>query len=299
MSNLFIVIALFLVSVTLSFTFVPVNSFYQSSALFGRKNQRSAYPPDTGLSHGQTVNYGGGDEVRKTEKKRRRKFAHLKDVDWDAIDRADVDDVFDVVDDDAADPPPPASTAPTTTFMADESIDSTRIDTAIHTFNSAISRTLASKMLKNSLVLVNNKVVKKSYVVQLNDEITLVDDGSTNAASSAFSFAPENIPLDILYEDAAVIVLNKQPGLVVHPAAGNWNGTLINALLHHFEDGKEGWLVEFGGAEAEDNERFRPGIVHRLDKDTSGVMVVAKTTEALQSLASQFQNRQVKKTYER
>jgi 23S rRNA pseudouridine1911/1915/1917 synthase len=96
---------------------------------------------------------------------------------------------------------------------------------------------------------------------------------------------PEPIPLDILYEDDAIAVVNKPPGMVVHPARGHWSGTLASALVHHF-----GQLSQHGGA-------IRPGIVHRLDRDTSGVMVIAKTDAAHMNLAEQFQNRTVEKEY--
>ncbi|MDZ4657062.1 MAG: RluA family pseudouridine synthase [Bythopirellula sp.] len=96
---------------------------------------------------------------------------------------------------------------------------------------------------------------------------------------------PEPIPLDILYEDAAIAVVNKPPGMVVHPARGHWSGTLASALVHHF-----GQLSQHGGA-------IRPGIVHRLDRDTSGVMVIAKTDSAHINLSEQFQNRTVEKEY--
>ena len=96
---------------------------------------------------------------------------------------------------------------------------------------------------------------------------------------------PEPIPLDILYEDAAIAVVNKPPGMVVHPARGHWSGTLASALVHHF-----GQLSQHGGA-------IRPGIVHRLDRDTSGVMVIAKTDAAHINLSEQFQNRTVEKEY--
>jgi 23S rRNA pseudouridine1911/1915/1917 synthase len=96
---------------------------------------------------------------------------------------------------------------------------------------------------------------------------------------------PEPIPLDILYEDESIAVINKPPGMVVHPARGHWSGTLASALVHHFKE-----LSQYGGA-------IRPGIVHRLDRDTSGVMVVAKTDAAHMNLANQFQDRTVEKEY--
>jgi 23S rRNA pseudouridine1911/1915/1917 synthase len=100
----------------------------------------------------------------------------------------------------------------------------------------------------------------------------------------------ESIPLEILYEDEALLVLNKPAGLVVHPAPGHWNGTLVNALLHHFQT-SGGTVSTIGGKE-------RPGLVHRLDKDTSGIMVIAKTDEAHRSLAGQFKQHTITRVYE-
>jgi len=129
-------------------------------------------------------------------------------------------------------------------------------------------------------VLVNGHAAKSSYKLHLNDEIEveLTPPPST-------SFAPENIPLDVVYEDAELIVVNKPAGIVVHPAAGVMSGTLANALAFHFQQ-----LSNTGGA-------VRPGIVHRLDKGTSGLMVVAKTESAHEDIADQFRDREIFKSY--
>ncbi len=108
----------------------------------------------------------------------------------------------------------------------------------------------------------------------------------TLPAPTSTEVQPEDIPLDILHEDAHIIAINKPAGLVVHPAPGNENGTLVNALLHHCDD-----LAGIGG-------EIRPGIVHRLDKDTSGVIIVAKTDPALTELSRQFKARETKKEYQ-
>ena len=132
----------------------------------------------------------------------------------------------------------------------------------------------------------NGKVEKPGYKVKLGESVTL-----DLPERKVHDVLPEPIPLSVIYEDPHIIVLNKPPGLVVHPAPGNYTGTLVNALLYHY-----GSLPSLG-AGAEEDERERAGIVHRLDKDTSGVMVVARTHEALRSLSAQFKNRVVKKRY--
>ncbi len=102
------------------------------------------------------------------------------------------------------------------------------------------------------------------------------------------SFAAEDIPLDVLYEDQSVVVVNKPRGMVVHPAHGHWSGTLVQALLHRVKELAENF-------EEEEGAEVRPGIVHRLDKDTSGVLIAAKTPEALKFLAAQFRDRSTEK----
>jgi len=147
------------------------------------------------------------------------------------------------------------------------------------------SRSHVQALLKRGVVHMQPATAKAeaSYRLRSGDSITV-----EFAPESPRPDAPagEDIPLDIIYEDDALLALNKQPGLVVHPAAGNWSGTLVNALVHHC--GKA--LAGRGGAE-------RLGIVHRLDKDTSGIMLVAKTDEAHEKLARAFADRDVKKFY--
>ena len=144
------------------------------------------------------------------------------------------------------------------------------------------SRTYVKLLMDNEKVSVNGKQVKPSYALTEDD---VIDVELVEIEGEDKGIEPENIPLNILYEDETIIVLNKPVGLVVHPGAGNKTGTLVNALLHHC------------GSLPEASDRLRPGIVHRLDKDTTGVMVVAKTSKALRSLAKQFQNRTVTKHY--
>jgi len=143
------------------------------------------------------------------------------------------------------------------------------------------SRTLVKDLIESGNVTVNGLVVKPRYLVEPEEKVVVCIP-----VRDAQLLEPENIPLTILYEDEHIIVLNKTAGMVVHPGAGNFRGTLVSALLYHL-----GSLPEAEGG------HYRPGIVHRLDKDTSGVMVVAKTDKAMRSLSNQFQEREVRKTY--
>lgn len=155
-----------------------------------------------------------------------------------------------------------------------------RIDHFLVKQNIGISRTYIQRLIKDGHVLVNNKSVKSNYRLRLNDEIVVIVPPPTE-----LEIVPENIPLDIIYEDSSIIVINKPAGMVVHPAAGNYTGTIVNALLYHCKD-----LTGIGGKE-------RPGIVHRLDKDTSGVLVAAKNDQSHQHLSRQFKRREVEKRY--
>lgn len=129
------------------------------------------------------------------------------------------------------------------------------------------------------------KPLKPSFKVTGGEELLVRWDDLPEA-----SFGAENIPLEVLYEDELVLVVNKARGMVVHPAHGNWSGTLVQGLLHHVKELSENF-------EEEEGSEVRPGIVHRLDKDTSGVLITAKTPEALEFLAAQFRDRSTEKTY--
>lgn len=155
-----------------------------------------------------------------------------------------------------------------------------RIDRFLQTNCSDMSRAKIQKMIQDGFVTVNQAVVKSNYKVRLGDCIVFDIPAPTEVNIEA-----ENIPIDILYEDADMIVINKARGMVVHPAPGNYEGTLVNALLYHCED--------LSGI----NGELRPGIVHRLDKDTSGVMVAAKNDIAHQSLATQIGEKTATRTY--
>ena len=144
------------------------------------------------------------------------------------------------------------------------------------------SRNSLQKMIAEGNILVNDRVVSRHYKVKEKDVITI--NLPTVKPHKAF---PEKIPLNIIYEDKAIIVLNKPAGMVVHPACGNYSGTLVNALLYHFPGLGRGKFPDIN----------RVGLVHRLDKDTSGVMVVAKNDTSLSLLAKQFENKEVEKVY--
>ena len=174
----------------------------------------------------------------------------------------------------------PTSEPPSLHLSVSAENEGERLDTFLASHIEGWSRARLQRLIEVADVLVNGRVVKSSYKLRLNDEIEveLTPPPST-------SFAPENIPLDVVYEDDELIVVNKPAGIVVHPAAGVMSGTLANALAFHFQQ-----LSTSGGV-------VRPGIVHRLDKGTSGLMVVAKTEAAHEDLADQFRDREIFKSY--
>jgi 23S rRNA pseudouridine1911/1915/1917 synthase len=145
------------------------------------------------------------------------------------------------------------------------------------------SRNKLQVAARNGNIVVNGNEVKPNYKVKPRDVISIVLPYPVREVE----LIPENIPLDILYEDDEVIVLNKQAGLVVHPGYGNYTGTLVNALIYHFENLPQ----------KPDDFYGRPGLVHRLDKNTSGIMIVAKTETALTNLAKQFYDRTTHREY--
>lgn len=143
-----------------------------------------------------------------------------------------------------------------------------------------LSRVAVQRLIEEGNILVNGQNAKASYQVQIGDKIAIeVPEAKTT------NLVAQEIPLDIIYEDDDIIVVNKAKGMVVHPAAGNPDGTLVNAVMAHCKN-----LSGIGG-------ELRPGIVHRLDKDTSGLLIVAKNDKAHLAMSEQIQNRQVKKTY--
>lgn len=156
-----------------------------------------------------------------------------------------------------------------------------RVDSFISSKIENISRSYAQKLITDGLILVNNKPIKSNYKVKNGDSIEV-----TVPEPEKLEVSAEDISLDILYEDDDIIVINKPQGMVVHPAAGNYSGTLVNALIAHCGDS----LSEINGV-------IRPGIVHRIDKDTSGVLVVAKNNNSHLSLAKQIKDHTVTRRY--
>jgi len=155
-----------------------------------------------------------------------------------------------------------------------------RIDKYLHGRFSNLSRTAIQKLIREKAVIVNGNAVKPSFKLSPRDQLDIV-----LPPPQTTEIIPEDIPLNIVYEDDEIIVLNKQADLIVHPARGNTHGTLVNGLVYYAES-----LSSTGG-------QFRPGIVHRLDKNTTGVMVVAKTDTAHWRISRQFEQRKVIKTY--
>jgi len=155
-----------------------------------------------------------------------------------------------------------------------------RLDVVVASRLAECSRSFAATLIRNDFIKVNQSAVKPGQRLKAGDVV----DGEIPPPKS-IDCAPEDIPIDILYEDGDLVVINKTAGMVVHPAPGNYTGTLVNALLFHCPD-----IGSIGGD-------IRPGIVHRLDKDTSGVMVVAKNSGAHENLSSQFKERSIQKQY--
>jgi len=155
-----------------------------------------------------------------------------------------------------------------------------RLDLILSELINDVSRSQIKNWIEKGFVLVNEKSEKSSYKVKIDDQIAITLEPPTELEA-----IPEDIPIDIIYEDPDIVVVNKSADMVVHPAAGNPNGTLVNALLFHCKD-----LSGIGGV-------LRPGIVHRLDKGTTGIIVVAKSDKAHASLSKQFSDRSTKKIY--
>ncbi len=166
------------------------------------------------------------------------------------------------------------------TLQVGTAIKERRIDKYLHGRFSNFSRVMLQEIIKADAVTVNGKIVKPSFKLSPGDRIEL-----TLPELPSKEIIPEDIPLNIIYEDSDIIILNKQPNMIVHPARGNKSGTLVNALAFYSDELSSG-LGE-----------FRPGIVHRLDKNTTGVMVVTKNDIAQWKIAKQFELRQTKKEY--
>lgn len=156
-----------------------------------------------------------------------------------------------------------------------------RIDKYVTKWIPDLSRMMVQKLIEENQILVNGNHVKTSYTLQKGDKISI-----TIPQAKETTLKPQDIPLEIVYEDNDILVVNKAKGMVVHPAVGNPDGTLVNAVMAHCKENLSG----IGG-------ELRPGIVHRLDKDTSGLLIIAKNDKAHIQMSKQIQNREVKKIY--
>ena len=167
------------------------------------------------------------------------------------------------------------------TYIVDEEKAGIRIDKAIGLIEDKLSRVAIQRLLDEGNILVNGKTTKASYKTKLGDGITIQKE-----TPKKVDIIAQDIPIEVLYEDEDIIVVNKPKGIVVHPANGNPNGTLVNAIMNLCGNSLSG----IGG-------EIRPGIIHRLDKDTSGVLIVAKNDIAHINISNQIKNRQTKKIY--
>lgn len=165
-------------------------------------------------------------------------------------------------------------------FVCDETSAGLRLDVFLSE-QAELTRSAAQKLIENGAAQVNGQEAVKNYKLRCGDVVSAVLPEPEPAEA-----VPENIPIDIIYEDDALLVVNKPQGMVVHPAAGHLSGTLVNALLYH----AKGRLSAINGV-------VRPGIVHRIDRDTSGILVVAKTNAAHLSLAEQIKEHSVHRAY--
>lgn len=145
-----------------------------------------------------------------------------------------------------------------------------------------LSRTTIQSWLKAGLISVNGEIVKSNYKAQSGDEVTILQK-----EEETITIQPENIPLDIVFEDDSLIVVNKPSGMVVHPSKGHYSGTLVNALLYHSNS----------LSDSTSEEIYRPGLVHRIDKDTSGLLVIAKNNDVHQKLAEQIAENKMNREY--
>lgn len=161
-------------------------------------------------------------------------------------------------------------------------VEGVRLDAFLSDSQENLTRSAAQKLVESGAVLVNGRPVKKNYKTHPGDEIDL-----TIPAPEPVEILPEDIPLDVRFEDGDVIVINKPKGLVVHPAPGHWSGTLVNGLLYHCKDSLSGI-----------NGAIRPGIVHRIDMDTSGLLIVAKNDFAHEALSEQLKDHSLSRVYE-
>ncbi|WP_121666414.1 RluA family pseudouridine synthase [Mesonia aquimarina] len=165
-------------------------------------------------------------------------------------------------------------------FVASQGQEPLRVDKFLMNFVENATRNKIQQAAKNGNVYVNGDTVKQNYKVKAGDEVKVLFEHPPYE----FLLTPEDIPLSIVYEDDTLLVVNKPAGMVVHPGHGNYSGTLINALVYHFEN-------------LPNNSSDRPGLVHRIDKETSGLLVVAKTEDAMAHLSKQFFNKTSEREY--
>lgn len=165
-------------------------------------------------------------------------------------------------------------------FVAGKGQEPLRVDKFLMNFIENATRNKIQQAAKEGNIWVNDSIVKSNYKVKAGDEVRVMFEHPPYE----FLLTPEDIPINIVYEDDVLLVVNKSPGMVVHPGHGNYSGTLINALLHHIES-------------LPLNSDERPGLVHRIDKDTSGLLVVAKTDAAMTHLAKQFHDKTSEREY--
>ena len=166
-------------------------------------------------------------------------------------------------------------------YIINKDTENIRLDKVINILDNELSRTMIQKMLEDGNILVNSKKEKPSYKTKLNDKIEVEE-----VIPKEIELKAQDIPIEIIYEDSDIIVVNKPKGMVVHPANGNPDGTLVNAIMNICKDSLSG----IGG-------EIRPGIVHRIDKDTSGLLIVAKNDKAHINLSEQIKNREITKKY--
>ena len=166
-------------------------------------------------------------------------------------------------------------------YIIDSNILNIRLDKAIAILDPELSRSMIQKMIDNGKILVNQKQEKASYKTKLNDKILVAE-----VIAKEIELKAQDIPVEVIYEDLDIIVVNKPKGMVVHPANGNPDGTLVNAIMNICKDSLSG----IGG-------EIRPGIVHRIDKDTSGILIIAKNDKAHINLSEQIKNREITKKY--
>ena len=166
-------------------------------------------------------------------------------------------------------------------FVAEKGQSPLRVDKFLMNFVEYATRAKIQKAAKEGSVKVNGNVVKSNYKVKAGDIVTV----EYTSPKREFELVPEDIPINILYEDEDLLIVNKEPGMVVHPGFGNYSGTLVNALAFHFNN-----LPNMG-------PENRPGLVHRIDKNTSGILVIAKTEKSMSVLAQNFADRVLNRRY--